>query len=417
MAQRAMLILAAVAFLGFPAAGALAQTEKTTVTIATYSPLRYEVMVNQLLPQWEQEYPHIHFDIQMYPDFWNKLITMMATDAAPDIVDTAGTQLFAHVVRGGAVDLSRYINGDPSFDKGDFFPHVWEETRYPHGIGEGLYAVPYNIVGAVMYYNKDVFDRAGVAYPTSDWTWQTLRENARKLAIREGDGVTRVWGVGLNATHLIFDSLVRAYGGAVLNETRTQAVLNSPEAAQALEFMRSIILEDGTAPPPNVPAAFAAGQTAIHIMGSWDSANFPPQEQMRWGAEMVPSGPVKRDIYGGSNSWEVMYRPGQDLDVVWSVVKELVSFRTMQAFNAVAPRELPARRSALEGWAMTDLLDVLAASTPWMRDADFSVDWNTWQTVKRNEINPVLTGARSVQEGLERATHAINVVLEHARAQ
>lgn len=415
--RTALVILAIAALVSVLAPGALAQSEKTTVTIATYSPLRYDVLVNELLPQWEKEYPHIHIDIQMYPDFWNKLITMMATDAAPDIVDTAGTQLFAHVVRGGAVDLSRYINGDPSFNKDDFFPHVWEETRYPHGTGEGLYAVPYNVVGSIMYYNMDHFDRSGVAYPTADWTWEILRENARKLVDRDADGVTRVWGTGLNATHQIFDALVKAYGGQVLNEGRSEAMLDSPEAAAALEFMVSMIHEDRSAPPPNVAATFASGQTAIHIMGSWDSANFPSQDQMRWGAQIVPAGPVQRNIYGGSNSWEVMRRPGQDLDLVWTVVKELVSPRTMQAFTAVAPRELPARRSALEGWPRTELLDILAESTQWMQDADFSVDWGTWQTAKRNEINPVLMGDRSVQEGLERATHMINVVLEHARAQ
>ena len=203
----------------------------------------------------------------------------------------------------------------------------------------------------------------------------------------------------------------------MLNEGRSEAMLDSPEAAAALEFMVSMIHEDRSAPPPNVAATFASGQTAIHIMGSWDSANFPSQDQMRWGAQIVPAGPVQRNIYGGSNSWEVMRRPGQDLDLVWTVVKELVSPRTMQAFTAVAPRELPARRSALEGWPRTELLDILAESTQWMQDADFSVDWGTWQTAKRNEINPVLMGDRSVQEGLERATHMINVILEHARAQ
>lgn len=393
------------------APGAMA---KTKVTIATYSQPRFTIMTEQLLPQWQKEYPHIEFDIQMYPDFFNKMLTMMATDAAPDIVDTAGTYLFGHVLRGGAVDLAPYMDRDASFNKRDFFPHLWEEVRYPHTTGQGLYAVPYNFVGSVMYYNIDMFNNAGLAYPNANWTWNTLRESARKLVQRSADGRTTVWGMGMDSTHQMFDPLVRAYGGEVLNASRTKAALNSPQAAEALRFMTAIVREDGSAPPPGVTARFASGQTAIHIMGSWDSRNFPTNGELNWGVQVVPAGPVKRDIYGGANAWEVMKRPNQDMNAVWTVVKELVSPRTMKAFTTDVPSELPARRSAMSEWPNTPLIQVLAQSTQWMRNADFSVDWAEWQAAKRREIDPALRGERPIPEALERAALAINNVLDNA---
>jgi multiple sugar transport system substrate-binding protein len=396
-------------------AGAAVQAAKPKVVIGTYSEPRYKIMTEMLMPEWRKDYPDIEIEVHMYPDFFNKLLVLIATDAAPDIVDTAGTFLFGHVVRDGAVDLAPYIEADPTFRADDFFPHTWEEVRYPHFEGKGIYALPYDWVGALMYYNISHFDRRGVPHPGPNWTWQDLREHAKKLVYDEnGDGIVDVWGTVVDSTHLIFDPAVRSYGGAMLNPDRTAAAFDSPQAAQALELLTAIVLEDGSAPRPGVTARFEAGKSAITIMGSWEATKFPDPAGFDWATQIAPGGPVTRDIYGGSNSWEVMRRPSQDMDAVWTVLKELVSLRTVRAFTTDVARELPSRRSYVSKWPQTQLIQTLAASSAYMRNADFSVDWTPWQVAKRNEINPVLSGARSIAEGLARAAQAVNNILDAA---
>lgn len=105
-------------------AGAAVQAAKPKVVIGTYSEPRYKIMTEMLMPEWRKDYPDIEIEVHMYPDFFNKLLVLIATDAAPDIVDTAGTFLFGHVVRDGAVDLAPYIEADPTFRADDFFPHT-----------------------------------------------------------------------------------------------------------------------------------------------------------------------------------------------------------------------------------------------------------------------------------------------------
>ena len=86
---------------------------ESTVTVATYAVDRYEIMRDVLLPQWREKYPDIDIEVQLYPGFFDRMLVVMGTEHAPDIIDTAGTYLFGHVVRGGAVDLSPYIEREP----------------------------------------------------------------------------------------------------------------------------------------------------------------------------------------------------------------------------------------------------------------------------------------------------------------
>ncbi len=313
------------------------------------------------------------------------------------------------------MDLAPLLERDAAVRKDDWFPHTLDEVRYPYRTGGALYALPYDWVGGVMFYNQSLLEAAGLDTPGEAWTWVDLRQAAKKLVRdRDGDGKTDVWGFAVNSTHLVFDPIVRAYGGQVLAPDRSRAALDSPQAAEGLKLLVAMIQEDRSSPPPGVAASFAAGQAAIQISGSWDTRTFAATPDLRWGVQMVPQGPVKRDIYGGANVWEVMRRPNQDLQAVWTVVKELVSLRTVRAFSAAQPYNLPARRSLVRDWPRTPVTQVLAASAPYMRDADWSVDWAQWQAAKRAEIDPVLAGKRSVTEGLARAAQAINAVLERA---
>lgn len=382
---------------------------KSTVTIATYSQPRYDIARTTLLPAWTKKNPTIDIRIELYPDFWNKLLTVMATDAAPDIVDTAGSYLFGHVARGGVVDLAPYIRRDLNMN--DWFPHLWNEVRYPHVTGTSFYALPYDWVGAVLYYNKDLFDQAGVGYPQESWNWNDLRAAAKKLvADPNGDGMTDVWGYRALADHIVLDAMIRSYGGRVLRDDRRRAAINSPQAREALGFLAALVAEDRSSPPPTVAANFNEGKLAMFLGGTWSDPKRLNVQGLNYGVQMAPAGPVKRDIYGGSNVWEVMRRPRQDMEAVWTMLKELVSRETVSAFSG--QHALPARRSIAQDWYPNQLTSTLMKSAEFMRDADWSPDWTQWQAAKTAEINPVLLGERSPVEGLAQAEAAINRVLQ-----
>lgn len=168
---------------------------RPVVTIATYSQPRYLIMQEQLLPKWQAKYPDIEIRVVNFPDFWNKLLVLIGTGDAPDIVDTAGTYLFGHVVRGGVVNLESIVMNDPDLNPRNFWPGPWNEVRWPQPAGSGVYGVPYDSVASILWYNKTLFDNAGVGYPSPAWTWDDLRANAKKVARdTNGDGTNDIWG-------------------------------------------------------------------------------------------------------------------------------------------------------------------------------------------------------------------------------
>ena len=66
-----------------------------------------------------------------------------------------------------------------------------------------LYAMPDRGGALILYYNKDMFDGAGISYPTKDWTWVEFLDAAQKLTVRDGDAVT----------HMVLPPVVGGPGG------------------------------------------------------------------------------------------------------------------------------------------------------------------------------------------------------------
>lgn len=389
---------------------------QSTVTVATYAVDRYEIMRDVLLPQWQEKYPDIDIEVQLYPGFFDRMLVVMGTEHAPDIIDTAGTYLFGHVVRGGAVDLSPYIERDPELSPDDFWEGPWNEARWPQPDGASIFALPYDTVGTVLWYNKSLLSSAGVAFPDEEWTWFDVRDASRKIARdRDGDGVNDIWGFNPNVGHTSYDLIVKSFGGQILSPDRRRAAINSEKAAEATQFMADFLLQDGTAA---IGPAFTQGNVGLSVDGTYSIRNVAAVEGLEWGATLTPKGPERRVAYGGSNMWEVMKRPGQDMDAVWTVLKELLSKETIVAFwtSYLEPYSLPGTSRVASEVHLTELQLLLVESIPYMEDANWSPDWAVWQAAKRAEITPVMNGTVSVEEALMRAEQAINNVLDQAYA-
>lgn len=404
----------AVVLIGVSLAGLASAAPRTTVTIATYSLPRYEILRDVLVPKWQPDHPDIAIEVVNFPDFWNKLLVLMCTDQAPDIVDTAGTYVFGHVIRGGAVDLAPLIEKDSTLNKNNFWPGPWNEVRWPQPDGQGVYGLPWDTVGSVLWYNNELLRNAGVDPPTSSWTWFDLRAAAKKVARdTDGDGINNVWGLAAATTHELYDPLVKSFGGAVLSPDRKSAAINSPEAIQATQFLADMVLEDRSA---RTGLSVVNGDVGFHVGGTFLIQHVGRVEGLDWGVCPVPKGPVAHNTYGGSNMFEVMVRPGQDLQAVWRILKLLLTQETIEAFWASysAPYSIPSVRSVAARIRMNEIQQVLAQSVGFMSDADWSPDWAIWQTGKRAGIDPVLRGERSAAEGVLRAAEEINKVLDLA---
>jgi len=136
-----------------------------------------------------------------------------------------------------------------------------------------LYGLTEKMSDVVMYYNKDLFDEAGLDYPTEDWTWKEELEAAQTLT-KEG-----VYGTYAPVTYNELYKTVVQNGGALFDENGTPT-LDSEENIEAFQWMLDKMLEYNVQPTPEQMSGkspedmFKNGEVAMIRTGSWMVTTF-----------------------------------------------------------------------------------------------------------------------------------------------
>ncbi|QOL13380.1 ABC transporter substrate-binding protein [Dickeya dianthicola] len=135
------------------------------------------------------------------------------------------------------------------------------------------YAIPFHNSTPILYYNKTLFEKAGITQAPQ--TWQALLEDAKKLT----DQSKGQWGIMLPSTNddyggWIFSSLVRANGGNYFNEDYPGEVYyNSPTTIGALRFWQNLVYKDKVMPSgvldsKQISAAFFSGKLGMAMLST-----------------------------------------------------------------------------------------------------------------------------------------------------
>ncbi|MEA2585546.1 MAG: multiple sugar transport system substrate-binding protein [Thermomicrobiales bacterium] len=178
----------------------------------------------------------------------------------------------------------------------------------------------------VLYYNKRMFDEAGVAYPTEDWTLDDQMSAAEKLTKKASDGTTTQYGLTANYTWWAYwVPLVVAQGGQILSEGNTKAVFNSPEGISAWDFIFSG-LKNGFFVPYSVQQSmggdsvpFANGTAAMIPTIRGLTPSFREQLKDDWDVTLVPKGKVDRKTGMGTMGY-AMSSQTKNPEAAWEVL-------------------------------------------------------------------------------------------------
>ncbi len=225
--------------------------------------------IERQIEAFREQFPNISVSPQVVPfsDYWTKLQTGIAGGQSYDVFWMNGPNLRAYASQGALTDLQGLVgNGfDPAA-----FPQPLVDL-YTHD-GK-LYGVSRDFDTIGLYYNKELFDAAEVAYPTADWTWQELRAAAEQLT-QEG-----IWGfcATLSDQQTLFNFIYQN-GGEILSPDQTRAMVGEPAACEAIQFLGQMI-QDGLSPSvadqqANNPyqTLFPAGRVAMIPGGSWHAS-------------------------------------------------------------------------------------------------------------------------------------------------
>ena len=148
-----------------------------------------------------RRHPNIKIVSEHIPsEYENKVAAMIAGGTAPEIMNIQDEPFPSFADRGAYHDLTSLVQRDRGQIKlDDFWPSWlemfrWDEKLQRTNVSSGkIYALPWDGGNILWFYNKDVFDNAGVSYPKANWTWEEFVDACQRLTQRDSSGVaTRV---------------------------------------------------------------------------------------------------------------------------------------------------------------------------------------------------------------------------------
>jgi multiple sugar transport system substrate-binding protein len=233
------------------------------VTLWDYATTNYW---SAIVDEFEKQNPDIKVKVVDIPssDYDTKLPVMLSSGDDSDVVIIKSMPLYTGMIEKGQIDsLDEYIQKDNVEMKP--YLGIDESMKYD---GK-LYAMPFRNDYYVLYYNKDIFDAAGIAYPDNDMTWDEYRELAKKLT--SGEGNDKIYGA---YTHTWPLSLLRwgLVGGEHTMLDGNYDFFKQPyELFLAMQNEDKTMMEYGTLKTANIhySGPFYKGQVAMMPMGTW----------------------------------------------------------------------------------------------------------------------------------------------------
>jgi len=258
-----LMILVAVVVVGNLEATPVLAAKKVTLIWTRWEQLVRKAYGEEIARLFEKEHPGIKVKLQFPANYNEKVLVSIAGGTPPDVMDFDAGGIGMFLKRRALVDLSPYIERDNlTFPEDTFFP-VFDYYKYK---GK-MYGLPCIFAPSGIFYNKDLFDKAGVPYPTDDWTWKDHLRIARKMTkVNEETGRTEIWGCLAVSVHSQIP-LICNFGGRIMNEDHTRCVVDSPEGIKGIQLYRDYVLKYKVAPSPTEAQRFGGGWTAMFAAG------------------------------------------------------------------------------------------------------------------------------------------------------
>ena len=275
-----------------------------------------------------EDHPHIKIETLNEPwsDYFTKMQTLWAGgDPAtiPDVLFLWPTPRYA--ADGVLENLEPWIERD-GYNVDDYWPALLESAKF-----EGdIYGFPRDIGLEVLYYNRDLFDEAGLSYPDDSWTWDDLLAAADALTVIESSGRVARYGLGMEGGK--YQLWVGQNGGSILDDLRnpSKCTLTEPVAMEGIKFFADMMENNHAMRDANLSqaggdaAVFQSGQVAMIIQNGSRVSAFNGAE-MNYDVAVVPiPDGGQRSASAGGAAW-VMSAQSDNKEEAWEFLSWLQS--------------------------------------------------------------------------------------------
>jgi len=391
------------------------------------------------IASYEAANPKVKVQLEAIPqDYGTKLLAEFASGTAPDIFMSGDGDVAKWVSLGAATNLDPYIKGSNGFDPSILLPAVAEFGK----VSGSTYYLTKDYSPLVLYYNKDLFQKAGVSVPTADWKWDDLLKAAQTLTVdANGNNGTaanfdasniKQWGIQLpdgwgdTAWTRGILPLIYQNGGSLIapDGSKISGHMNSEATISALQWYTDVIKKHHVAPSKTDAASFSgtdlfqSGIVAMLWTGVWPMNGYKAVSTLHFGTMSLPSGSQgKANVLCWSGF--ALYSGSKNKDAAWDFLKYIATGEGAKTFANYAWTDVKSiidaqglAKDPYTGPIVADLANVKpipdAASPNWPDCGDhFFVQ----------EISTVLEGNVSVKDAMDKAATEGDACLANKMSQ
>ena len=311
-------------------------------------------LAQDMLAKFNEQHPDIHAYYTPDPEnLADQMVTDMKAGTAADVFSGCCDFFPAWAEAGYLLDLRPYVKAD--IDKATIAD--WSEAQYnsmftKSGVQFGL---PKYHGALALFYNKDLFDAAGVEHPTYNWTHDDYLDAMKKLTVRSSKETIQ-WGSMFDIAWERIQMHVNGWGGHFVNpDDPTKCEMAAQPAQEAMEWLRARIWDDGVMPNfldvnnKDTRTVFIEQRIAMVEDGSWALKDILDKAPFRVGVAPFPAGPQRKATLATTDGF-CIYAGTKYPDAAWELLKFLISTDYGKAMARVHFLQ-PARASLVNEWA------------------------------------------------------------------
>lgn len=327
--------------------------EKVTITWSFWGD-PWEVEINQRVIQvFEADHPNIHIETfhRPYDTYFKEMRAKFAAgEPVPDVL--FWSEVPVDVPKGYFMDLTPLMKAE-NYSLDDFFPGLLVHYK----VGQGVYGLPRDSDTKVIFYNKRLFNQAGLPYPKSGWTWDDLRDTSLKL--KQANAAPYSFAFEVNTWWMLWmwQNGIQIFDDKLFP---TQTDLDKPGAAEAVQFFADLINKDRVTPPyemmlnsEHIASAFKEGKLAMAFGNHALIPAFAQVKDLEWDVVGLPQKVRRANVAAGAGY--VITANTAHPQAAWTFLKFLSSFK-VQAIFAEAGIAVPATRSVAQSDVFMDQL-------------------------------------------------------------
>ena len=251
--------------------------------------------------------------------------TLIAGGTPPDVFAMDAPLFLDWQSRGALLNMQPYLDKNPGFLE-EFYP----QTLTAYKVGDSYYGLPRDFQTIVLFYNKDMFDAAGVDYPTADWNYDDLLTAAKALTLdTDGDGKTDQYGFWSDTwdMELLWSEAIWANGGEIISPDHASTLIGEGGARDAWQYIDSLY-KAGVMPGPTASAEygddlFQPGVAAMTTIGHWAVPGYVAAD-LNFNVVPMPAGPSGKATSVNSAGF-VVSKDSKHADAAFEFIKYALS--------------------------------------------------------------------------------------------